>query len=322
MLSLIMAILMPSKIKENIKLARYTTYKIGGPARYFWEAKNEDEIAGAVSWARKEGVPYFILGGGSNVLISDKGFDGLVVRILNTKHKILDTKIEAEAGLDLPKLVEIAIHNGLKGIEWLSGVPGTFGGAVRGNAGAFGGELKDIITSVRFLDKNGNIKTINNKDCNFSYRNSIFKQNPDYIILSATLELEQGDKEALQKFSNQTIEYRAARHPLEFGSCGSVFKAIDVNDIRLGHFDRYPRFRELIKNDPYPVIPTACFIDEADLKGYRIGGAMVSTKHPNFLVNYKGANAEDVMILISFVKQRLINIFGIFSEEEVQYVGF
>ena len=222
----------------------------------------------------------------------------------------------------MPKLVEIAVRNGLKGIEWVSGVPGTFGGAVRGNAGAFGGELKDVVTSVRFLDENGDIKTIHNKDCNFSYRDSIFKQNPDYIILSATLDLERGDKEALQKFSQETIEYRRTRHPLEFGSCGSVFKAIDVNDIRLGNFDRYPRFRELIKNDPYPVIPTACFIDEADLKGYRIGGAMVSTKHPNFLVNYKGARAEDVMMLISFVKQRLINTFGVFSEEEVQYVGF
>ena len=136
------------------------------------------------------------------------------------------------------------------------------------------------------------------------------------------MELERGDKKALKKFSASTIEYRAARHPLEYGSCGSVFKAIDVNSVRLGNFDRYLKFREVIKNDPYPVIPTACFIDEANLKGYRIGGAMVSAKHPNFLVNYKGARAEDVSILISVVKQRLINTYGIFPEEEVQYVGF
>jgi len=180
-----MAFVIPLGIRENIKLARYTTYKIGGPARYFCAATREDEIAGVVSWARKEGVPYFILGGGSNVLISDKGFDGLVVRILNSKYKILNTKIEAEAGIDLPKLVKCTIDSGLKGIEWASGIPGTFAGAVRGNAGAFGGELKDIIASVRFLDASGDIKTINNKDCKFSYRSSIFKQNPDYIILPA-----------------------------------------------------------------------------------------------------------------------------------------
>lgn len=321
-LMVLMEDLFSKKLKKNIKLAQYTTYKIGGPAKYFFEAKTEDEIIEAVLWARKEGVPYFILGGGSNILVSDKGFNGFVIRILNSKFQILESAVGAGAGLDLPKLVQGTISNSLKGFEWASGIPGTFGGAIRGNAGAFGREIKDIITSVRFLDEKGSVKTINNKDCNFSYRDSIFKQNLNYIILSATIDLEWGDKKELQKFSVKTIEYRVARHPLEYGSCGSVFKAIDVNSVRLGNFDRYPKFREVIKNDPYPVIPTACFIDEANLKGYRIGGAMVSTKHPNFLVNYKDARAEDVSILISFVKQRLINAYGIFPEEEVQYVGF
>ena len=166
------------------------------------------------------------------------------------------------------------------------------------------------------------MRTFSNKECNFSYRDSIFKENPDYIILSATLALEQGDKEALQKVSKDTIEYRAARHPLEYGSCGSIFKAIDVNDIRLANFTQYPRFRESIKADPFPVVPAACFIDEAGLKGYRVGGSMVSRKHPNFFVNFDRASAEDVMILISLVRQRLVHIFDIIPEEEVQYVGF
>ncbi len=327
-----MAILLPSGVKQNIKLAPYTTYKIGGPAKYFCAAKSEDEIAEAVSWARKEGVPYFILGGGSNILVSGRGFDGLVVKIQNTTYNISPyggspagrqhTKIEAEAGIDLPKLVKATIDSGLAGLEWASGIPGTFGGAVRGNAGAFGGEIKDIITSVRFLDENGGIKTIDNKDCNFSYRDSIFKQNPDYIILSATIKLEAGDGKALQKFSKETIEYRASRHPLEYGSCGSVFKAIDVNSMHSEDFEKYPRFRDLIKNDPFPVIPTACFIDEASLKGYTIGGATVSTKHPNFLVNYNNASSQDVSALINFVKLRLTDKFGIIAEEELQYVGF
>lgn len=326
-------------IQRNVALALYTTYKIGGPARYFVVAKNEDEISEAVSWARKEGIHYFILGGGSNILVSDKGFDGLVVRIQNSELKLTGSDpasygvrprhlIEAGAGVDLPELVRIAIDNGLKGLEWASGIPGTFGGAVRGNAGAFGGEIKDILTSVKFLDEVGSIRTFTNSECAFLYRDSIFKQGsqtskyPKYIILSATLQLEQSDKEALKKFSKETVAYRAARHPLEYGSCGSVFKAVDINSIKNEIFDRYPRFRNSIKNDPFPVVPMACFIDEAGLKGHRIGGAMISTKHPNFFVNYKDARAEDVMTLINFAKQKLYDKFAIIPEEEVQYVGF
>ncbi|MBI1888638.1 MAG: UDP-N-acetylmuramate dehydrogenase [Candidatus Spechtbacteria bacterium] len=312
----------PSGMKQNVKLARYTTYKIGGPARYFVAAKSEQEIAEAVLWAGKEGVPYFILGGGSNILVSDKGFDGLVIKIKNLKFEIKNFIVEAEAGVDLPFLVAETISHGLKGIEWASGIPGTFGGAIRGNAGAFGGEIKDILVSCRFLDEKGNVRTFSNKECGFSYRNSIFKQHPDYVILSATLAFEEGDKETLKKFSKDTMSYRAARHPLEYGSCGSIFKAIDVNDIRISNFEHYPRFRTSIKADPFPVVPAACFIDEAGLKGYRIGGAMVSGKHPNFFVNYKRARAEDVLMLINVARHRLIDTFGVMTEEEVQYVGF
>lgn len=310
------------KIRKNIKLACYTTYKIGGTARCFFPAKNEEHIAEAVLWARQRGMPYFILGGGSNILVSDEGFNGLVIRMLNTKCEIRDTHIEVEAGVDLPKLVQTTVDNGLKGLEWASGVPGTFGGAVRGNAGAFGGEIKDLVTSVRFLDEKGNIRTVSNGECNFVYRGSIFKENSEFIILSAVLSLERGDRDALQKFSKEKIAYRAARHPLEYGSCGSVFKAIDVNDIPPGIFDSYPRFRESIKRDPFPVVPTACFIDEAGLKRYRIGGAMVSDKHPNFFVNFERATAEDVKRLIDHVKHSLRERFGVKAEEEVQFVGW
>lgn len=314
--------LFKKRLKKGVKLGRYTTYKIGGPARYFFTAKNEEQIAGAVSWARRQSISYFILGGGSNILVSDKGFNGLVVKIQNTTYNMQHAKIEAGAGVNLPKLVRVTVDNGLKGIEWASGIPGTFGGAVRGNAGAFGGEIKDILTSVRFLDEKGNTRTISNKECGFVYRGSIFKENPEYVILSATLALEPGDKKALQKFSKDKIAYRASRHPLEYGSCGSVFKAIDVNDIPPRNFDAYPRFRESIKQDPFPVVPAACFIDEAGLKRYRIGGAMVSDKHPNFFVNYKQAKAEDVTKLIEYVKHTLSEKFGVAVEEEVQFVGF
>jgi len=313
---------MKAGIQENVKLAPYTTYKIGGPARYFVKGKNEEEIIEAVSWAKNQSIPFFILGGGSNVLISDKGFAGLVVRIQNTKYKIQDTRVEAGAGIDLSNLVNIAIDNGLKGLEWASGIPGTFGGAIRGNAGAFGSEIKDILSSVKLLDEKGQVRVFDNSACRFAYRDSIFKQNPNYIILSATLKFSSGNKKELQDFSRKTIEYRAARHPLEYGSCGSVFKAIDVGRIRLANFEKYPRFKASIKNDPFPVIPAACFIDEAELKGYNIGGAMISPKHPNFFVNYSKARAEDVIMLISLAKQRLVDKFGIMAEEEVQLVGF
>lgn len=310
------------EMQENVILAPYTTYKIGGPARYFCEAKNEEEIANAVAWARKQNVPFFSLGGGSNILVSDNGFDGLVVRIKNSKLKIKNYTVEAEAGIDLPELIRVAIDSSLKGLEWASGIPGTFGGAIRGNAGAFGGEIKDSIRSVRFLDERGNIKEILSKDCNFFYRSSIFKDNPEYVILSATLQFSLGNKDELKEFSRKTIKYRASRHPLEYGSCGSVFKAIDVKDISEENFAKYPRFRVSIKYDPFPVVPAACFIDEAKLKGYQIGGAIVSAKHPNFFVNYNQARAKDVIMLMSFAKQRLMDTFGIAAEEEVQFIGF
>jgi UDP-N-acetylmuramate dehydrogenase len=311
-------------------LAPYTTYKIGGPARYFIEADNEENIIESVSWAKAQSMPYFILGGGSNILVSDNGFDGLVVNIQHTTYNIQHTIIEADAGLGLPKLVETAINNGLKGIEWASGIPGTFGGAIRGNAGAFGGEIKDIIISVRFLDNKGNIREFNNNECQFMYRGSIFsaqggsavggKNNSEYIILSAKVKLEPHDREVLKKFSRETIEYRTARHPLEYGSCGSVFKAIDVNSVAPSVFEKHPRFSKEIKQDPFPVIPAACFIDEAGLKRHRIGGAMISDKHPNFFINYKNASAKDIMGLINFTKKRVKKFFNIDIEEEVKFV--
>ena len=313
---------MSLNIQENVKLSQYTTYKLGGPARYFVDAKNEDEIIEAFAWARQKKVPYFILGGGSNILVSDKGFNGLVVRIQNTKYEIKNNRIEAGAGMDLSDLVETSINSGFQGLEWASGIPGTFGGAVRGNAGAFGGELKDIITAVKFLDKKGNIRRATNKECKFSYRTSIFKESAGKVIISASIDLKEGDLEALKETSKNIIDFRASRHPLEYGSCGSVFKAVELNAIHPSHFEKYPAFAKMVKNDPSPVVPMACFIDEASLKGYRIGGAMISNKHPNFFVNYDNASAEDVVTLISFAKYRLRDAFKIQAEEEVQYVGF
>jgi len=312
------------KIQKNIILAPYTTYKIGGPARYFIESDNEENVVGAVSWAQKQGVPFFILGGGSNILVSDNGFNGLVIRIRNQESGVTGSDpvtLEAGAGLGLPELVQNTVNNGLKGLEWASGIPGTFGGAIRGNAGAFGGEIKDIIISVRFLDDKLKIHEFNNSECQFAYRDSIFKRNSEYIILSAEIKLEPSDREVLKKFSRDTIEYRAARHPLEYGSCGSIFKAIDVNSVDPSIYEKYPRFSREIKKDPFPVIPAACFIDEAGLKRHRIGGAMISDKHPNFFVNYKNARAEDVTKLVKFAKIRLMKNFGIAAEEEVQYIG-
>ncbi|OGZ57325.1 MAG: UDP-N-acetylenolpyruvoylglucosamine reductase [Candidatus Spechtbacteria bacterium RIFCSPHIGHO2_02_FULL_43_15b] len=309
-------------IQKNVPLSVYTTYKIGGSARFFCDAQNEQEIIEAFAFARRRGLPYFILGGGSNILVSDKGFDGLVIRVRNSGYKMEGEIIEAGVGMDLQNFVDIAIASGLQGIEWASGIPGTLGGAVRGNAGAFGGEMKDIVISIRFMDRKGNIRVRNNEECKFGYRTSVFKQMPGLVIISATIQLKRGDRKKLLKFSGDTIALRASRHPLEFGSCGSVFKAAELKDINPRHFEKYPRFKNLIKNDPFPVIPMACFLDEADLKNYRIGGAMVSDKHPNFFVNYDNASANDVVTLISLAKQRILHHFKIVAEEEVQYVGF
>lgn len=306
-------------LKKNVLMGKYTTFKIGGPAEYFFVAKEKKDLIKAIKTAKKLKLPVFVLGGGSNLLVSDKGFKGLVVKIENKEPIILKSKnvVEASTGIDLGKVVDFSINKSLRGLEWAGGLPGTFGGAIRGNAGAFGGEIKDSIFEVLALDSDFKLKKLSNKQCKFSYRSSIFKEK-NWIVLSSFLKLERGNKKELREIADSRINYRKERHPLEYPNAGSIFKNVAVKDLS-------PKFQEefgdKVKQDPFPIVPTAWLIIGAGLVGKKIGQAQISQKHSNYIVNLGGAKAKDVLKLADFVKRKVKEKYNVNLEMEVQFLG-
>ncbi|MDO8664633.1 MAG: UDP-N-acetylmuramate dehydrogenase [Candidatus Liptonbacteria bacterium] len=315
--------------KENFPIHTLTSYKIGGPARYFFEAKNPDELKLAIKEAKKRNLEFFVLGGGTNLLIGDEGFPGLVLKPSINFIKLSGEEVSVGAGVLVVDLINFLIENGLSGLEWAGGLPGTVGGAVRGNAGAFGGEIKDTVKSVKSID----VETLQEirralQDCKFGYRSSIFsarggsafggKNSHNYsgkeIILSAVFALKKDSPEKIGKSVNEKISYRRERHPLEYPNAGSIFKNVDAEKISKKHIKQ---FSHVIKIDPFPVVPAAYIISEAGLKGISLGGAMISPKHPNFIVNVFEAKSSDIKNLINLVKGEVKNKFDIELEEEI-----
>ncbi|MCK5466650.1 FAD-binding protein [Candidatus Parcubacteria bacterium] len=335
---------MSIKIQKNISLSKYTSFKIGGPAKYFCVAENVDEIQEALEFAGENKLKVFILGGGSNLLISDEGFDGLVIRIMNQELRIENNEIFIDSGLSLAKLVSESVKNNFTGLEWAAGIPGTVGGAIVNNAGAFGKCMGDVVENVEILNpprplcergscsvpplKKGvrgisslEIGKLNNKQCRFSYRNSIFKKEKKYIILSVALKLEKGNQEKSKEIITEILKSRKEKQLLEYPSAGSVFKNPVVDDDHLAKLKK--EFPELIKIAKTNTIPAGWLIEQIDeLKNKKIGGAMISEKHCNFIVNFNNAKAEDVIILISMIKQKVRSHFGIQLKEEIEYMGF
>lgn len=305
--------------KKNVFMANHTTFCIGGPAEYFFIAKSKADVAKAAAAAKKLQLPLFIFGGGSNLLVADKGIKGLVVRMKSQEKRFkvqLSNKIEAYSGVNLGNLVAFSVKRGLQGLEWAGGLPGTFGGAVRGNAGAFGGEMKDSVVKVQALN-NFKLRAFTNKQAKFSYRSSIFKEK-SWTIVSATVKFHKGNKKELEAIANSHIRYRKERHPLEYPSAGSVFKNVPVENIpeQFKHL-----FLDKIKQDPFPIVPAAWFIIGADLTGKKIGQAQVSKKHSNYIVNLGRARASDVLKLMNFIKKKVKAKYHIVLEPEVQYVS-
>lgn len=296
------------KIQRNIPLAPLTTFKIGGPAKYFLKVKNKNELVEAIKWAKKKnlpcrqaglpagqaGLPYFILGGGSNILVSDKGFNGLIIELLIRDCQLLGNKILVGAGMSLAKLVTFSIKNGLTGLEWAVGIPGTIGGAVRGNAGALGHSISEYLEKVKIL-RADKIIELKNKEIGFSYRQSIFKRNQD-IILEAVLALKKGRAQESKKIIKENIQRRATAHPAQ-PSAGCIFKNPKSGSAGL-------------------------LIQQCGLKGKQIDGAKISQKHANFIVNTGQAKARDVRALIALIKRKVKDKFNIELEEEIKYIGF
>lgn len=303
--------------KENIYLARLGSFRIGGPSRYFFEARSKAEIEAAVKKAKADKLDIFVLGGGTNLLPSDEGYEGLVLKPNLWHLERAGSEIKVGAGVLMSELLDFAAHAGLSGLEWAGGLPGTVGGAIRGNAGAFGGEIKDVVKAVTSYDTEmfRELERFN-EECKFDYRSSLFKteRNGREIILGATLTLKSGDPEKIREEMNAKIAYRQERHPLEYPNIGSIFKNVDLEKIPISS---RAKFAHVVKPDPFPVVPAAYLISEAGLKGVTHGGAMVSPKHPNFIVNVLWAKANDVKNLIELTKSEVHKRFGIKLEEEV-----
>ncbi len=300
------------ELKENEPLSKYTSFKIGGPAKYFYIAKTADDLVKAVKAAQEEGIDYYILGGGSNILVSDQGFDGLVIKLQFDNFEIENSKVVCGSGVNLNKLIFDLAEQGYGNLEFVAGIYGTVGGAVRGNAGAYGEDIGDAVEEVEVF-RNGEIIKMTKDECKFSYRNSIFKdpENED-IILSATLKIEKGDKEEIKKKISEIIEKRNKKLPLEYPSAGCVFKNLEYND-ELSQFKDWQMHGK---------IPVARFIDELGLKGKKIGGAQISEKHANFIINTGEATADNVLALISLIKMKVRDTYNVQLQEEIEYVGF
>jgi UDP-N-acetylmuramate dehydrogenase len=307
-------------IKEKIPLGDFTSFHLGGPAKYFVEVKSKNDLEEALKFAKEKKLNWFILGGGSNLLVSDQGFDGLVIKINNQGIEIQGTKIICGAGLFLSEAVSAARKNNLSGFEWATGIPGTIGGAISGNAGAYGSSISDNMEKVEVLDssqENFFWKNCSSGDCQFAYRTSIFEQKKELIIFSAVFSLVLGKNEEVDDKMKKIIQERARKLP-QNPSAGSFFKNPQVgNPEVLAEFEK-----DQGRKSPDGKIPAGWLIDQLDLRGKKIGGAMVSQEHSNFIINAGGAKAEDVIILASLIKQKVRNHFGVQLEEEVQSIGF
>lgn len=308
-------------IKAAEPLSMHTNFKIGGPAKYFFTARTTEQLVSAIQVADELKLPMVVLGGGSNVLVSDAGFSGLVIEVRNNELKIECSMVEADAGVSLGYLVQKTVAAGLSGLEPLVAVPGTVGGAVYGNAGlpqAAKGFIGDWVEEV-VVCRNHKVIHIPKKDCAFAYRDSAFKHTND-IILNVVLKLDPGDSVKSQQLISKYVAARKGQ-PYNMPSSGCVFTNVKIeNEAELREkFKGEPKLEEFIQRGQ---LPSSWLIDQAGLKGKKIGGVQVSTDHANYLVNTGGAKAEDVVMMISFIKQQIRDKFRIQLHEEVRFIGF
>ena len=306
-------------VQENVPLAPLTYIGIGGPARFFTTAGCLAELREALLFAEEMGLPFSILGGGSNLLVNDSGFDGLVIRLELAEISVSGNEIRAEAGVDLTGLVHSSATWGLGGMESLAGIPGLLGGAVRGNAGAYGSCIGEVAAQVFALNAgNLEILALDREACAFAYRSSIFKRNPRLIVVSALLSLSPGDSEEIRHKAEATVARRIARNLQSEKSVGSFFMNPVVTDREL--IRRFESDRQVPCRDGR--IPAGWLIDRAGLRDTRVGGAMVSPLHANYLINTGAASARDMVLLASLVKSGVRSALGVQLQEEVSCLGF
>jgi len=286
--------------EENVSLKKYNTYRIGGLAKYLISPNSIEDLKELVIYLNDNNIKYMVLGNGSNIIFSEKLYDGVIIKLdkLN-KIEVEGLFISVEAGVMLPKLVQVAIENNLKGLEWAQGIPGTVGGSIVGNAGAYKSEIREFLVSVTVMDKLGNIRTLKTKEIDFKYRHSSLKdKQKDLIVISALMGLMPGDKEESLKIIEDRRQRRLSSQPLEYPSAGSVFRN--------------------------PEGDAAGRIIEQDInfKGKRIGGAEVSQKHANFIINIDNASSNDVKDLIELIHKEVKDKTGIDLIIEQEFINW
>ena len=288
-------------VKVDEPMSKHTSFKIGGTADVFVKANSIDNLKAILNFSKQNGIEYTIIGNGSNLLVKDNGIRGIVIKLDFKDIKIekindKQAKVIVDAGVLLGSLAQTLAKENISGFEFASGIPGTIGGAVRMNAGAYGGEFKDIVVKTKCMDENGNIIVLNNEEQKFSYRHSIFSEEKLIILeTELLLNIEENSEEIRRKMA-EYLESRKAKQPLNFPSAGSTFK----------------RGADFI---------TAKLIDECGLKGFSIGGAQVSEIHAGFVVNTGNATAEDVLNLVNYVKEKVFEKFGKEIELEIEVLG-
>lgn len=308
-----------SRLLEDESMSKHTNFRIGGSAKWFVEVRTVEELQRVLVLAKEHNLPTFVFGGGSNMLVSDKGFDGIAIKMAMRVYDIQGTRVRADAGVLSSALARATANAGLKGLTWAISLPGTVGGGVRGNAGCFGGEMKDFLVGVEVL-RGGKVERLTKDQLAFGYRESAIKHSDD-IVLSATFELEEGNAQELRAELDDKLMKRKNSQPLDAGSAGCLFKNFEIHDEkelqRLSEKFDIPSEMKSARR-----LSAGWLIDKLGLKGMQIGGAKVSEVHGNFVVNTGSATADEVVQLIALVKTRARNEFGIQLQEEVQYVGF
>lgn len=283
-------------LKINEPMKEHITFEVGGPADYYVQPESKEDLIDLIKFIKSENIPYYIIGNGSNLIIKDKGYRGVIIDLTKLNQiKVNNNIITAQTGAKLKDVAEISAQNGLSGYEFASGIPGTIGGAVRMNAGAYDGEHKYVVDSIEVIDEENKLKTLDNKDCHFSYRHSIIQEKP-YIVTEVNLKLTPDDKEKIRNKIDDLNRRRKEKQPLEYPSAGSTFKRPKNNF-------------------------AGTLIDKCGLKGKRVGGAMVSTKHAGFVINYDQASAEDILNLIETVQKEVKRQAGVDIQPEVIVIG-
>lgn len=302
---------MALEIRENVALAPFTTFQIKGEARYFVEVRTEEELQEAMHWAKEKRIRHVLLSGGSNVLVPEQ-LDALVIRLLGDECDVYETTIDSWTGTNLYLLIRTMGAKGLGGWEKLAGIPGTIGGAVRGNAGAFGPEIKDFVVSVRAQNAaTGETREFSNSECTFSYRNSFFKQNPEWVIVRVKLRLTPVDPHESERLANETIAEREKRHLQNVKAAGSFFmNPVAPREIQ----EMFEREKGAPAREGR--VPAGWLIEKAGMKGATVGGAIASLQHPNYIVNTGTATAHDVRNLAQMIKTEVFDQFGIELHEE------